>query len=268
MTVKRSKQSLKKIIELKDIIFIRNQKIILNKINLTIHQGENWVFLGKNGSGKTTLLNIIYGSLWPTSGVIKVFGKEYGNIPLNEIQKKIGILQSEHQSERLQRNLTIEDIVSTGIFSTIGVYFEMEKTQKKVVQKVLKKFGWLKRKEENYSNLSSGEKKKILLLRAIISNPKILILDEPCSSLDISAREDFFEILNQIRKRKNFTSILITHRPDEIPEFYTHAALIKDGRLISSGEIEGQFTDKKLSEIFSLSLKVLKKNRRFTVVPK
>ncbi len=254
-------------IELKNISYIRNEKNILSKINLTIQKGENWVVLGKNGSGKTTLLNIIYGMTWPTSGLVKIFGKEYGNFPLKEIQRKIGILESDHQAERLQRNLTVEDIVSTGFFSTIGVYFEMNEHQKRKVRKFLKNFGWLKRKDENYSLLSSGEKKKVLLLRSIISKPEILILDEPCSSLDISAREEFYKILREVKQKSEFTSILITHRPDEIPEFYSHAALIREGKIISAGKIKNQFTDENLSKTFGLKLKVLYRNNRFSVIP-
>ncbi|MCE9499184.1 MAG: ATP-binding cassette domain-containing protein [Leptospira sp.] len=253
-------------IELTNISFIRNEIHILKNVNVTIQQGEHWVILGKNGSGKTTLINILYGMLWPSSGHVSAFGETYGEIPLKEIQSRIGILQSSYQEERLQRNLTVEDIVGSGLTSTIGIYRDFTGIESGIIAENLKDSGWYSRKSELYSKLSSGEKKKILLLRSLISAPEILILDEPCSSLDISAREDFLLLLKKEKEKRNLTSILITHRIDEIPEFYSHILMLKDGEVFASGPIENLMNDENLSGLFEKKIKVAMADGRYAAL--
>ncbi len=249
-------------VELNNVSFVRDGRYILNDISISIERGQNWVILGKNGSGKTTLINLIYGFLWPTVGNIKIFGKVYGEYPIRELQKKIGILQANYQEERIQRNLTVRDVISTGLLNSIGIYSELTPTQNDRVDFYLKENTWIKDPGQNYSLLSSGEKKKILLLRALISDPDLLILDEPCSSLDLSAREDFFELLNK-HKNSSRSIILITHRTDEIPTYFDYAMLINKGEVIASGLKREIFTSENLSNTYEVKVDLLEKNGQY-----
>lgn len=250
------------IVKIEKVSFIRNDRIILDKVDLDIHAGENWVILGKNGSGKTTLINILFAYTWPTEGTVTVFREQYGRTPTREIQKRIGILQGSHQEDRIQRGLTVRDILSTGLLKSIGFYGELNEGEKGKVESLIKNNPWIKDPEQNYSSLSSGEKEKVLLLRALLAEPEILILDEPCASLDISAREDFFLLLYQ-NKYKVKTIILITHRTDEIPDFFTHALLLKEGKVLASGVLEKVLTDDSLSNLYGMNIQLIKSEGQY-----
>lgn len=249
-------------LQLENVSFVRNDSFILRDISVSIEEGQNWVILGKNGSGKTTLINLIFGYIWPTSGRVTIYGKTYGDYPLRSIQQKIGILQSSHQEERIQRSLTVKDVISTGLLNSIGIYSELNQEQNQKLESILKQNSWIKDINQNYSLLSSGEKKKILLLRALISEPEILILDEPCSSLDLAAREDFYQLLDSYRQSAKII-ILITHRTDEIPNYFDHALLLKEGEIISYGNIEEVFTSENLSRVYNVNIELIEKNRQY-----
>ena len=249
-------------IELKQISFVRNERYILENISLSIHKNQNWVILGKNGSGKTTLINILFGYLWPTYGSVRIAGETYGEYPLSELQKKIGILQSSYQEERLQRSLTVKDIIASGLLNSIGIYSELSPEESEKLELLLANNSWIKNPNQLYSLLSSGEKKKVLLLRALIANPEILILDEPCSSLDLAAREDFFSLFEKY-KADGRCIILITHRTDEIPDYFDYALLLREGKIIASGLKEEVFNSKNLSLTYGVNVELIEKNGQY-----
>lgn len=256
------------LIELKNINFIRENKYILSSIHFSISENDNCVILGKNGSGKTSLINIIYGYMWPSSGEVIVLGKKFGEHPIRDVQKSIGILQSGHQEDRIQRNLTVRDILATGLMNSIGYYGSLNSKQESIVDAAIKENLWITNPEQLYSTLSSGEKKKLLLLRALISHPEILILDEPCSSLDLSSREDFFNLLIKYNSMQKFTCILITHRTDEIPEYFNKALLLKEGKVVDFGDIKRVFNNRALSEVYGIDIELVQSNGQYLTLVK
>ncbi len=228
---------------------------------------ENWVVLGRNGAGKTTLLNLLYGFIWPTVGEVSVLGMKYGETPITEIRSKIGILEPTHQESRLQRYLTVKEILYTGILGTIGLYQSISKEQEEVVEKTIEKQKWIQDPLQKFDTLSSGEKKKILLARAMLGEPELLLLDEPTSSLDLTAREEFYTILEEYKKSHPFQSILITHRTEEIPTFYTNALLLSSGTVLAKGKMEDVLEEKNLSSLYGIPVKVHKTSGRYFCVP-
>lgn len=239
-------------IHIQNLSYLRNDDVILDQVNLEIKQGEQWIILGRNGAGKTSLINMIYGYSWPTSGIIKVFGIEYGSEPLRQIQEEIGILQSNQQSNLLQRNLTSLEIIISGLHSNLGIYREITEIEISSAKKLLEEHSLLHLSERNFQILSSGEKSKILLLRSIIRKPKILILDEPTSSLDLKACYEFFNLLQSIIEKYKITCVQIVHRLEDIPKYFTHIAMMKQGRIVQSGLIDSILNLKNLSSLYEL----------------
>jgi iron complex transport system ATP-binding protein len=251
------------VVSLKDINLIRNDKTILSHINLEIFNGENWVFLGSNGSGKTSLINIIYGYIWPSKGKTTVFGIVYGEDPIREAQSRIGIVESSHQNHLTQKNLTVREIISTGIIPSIGLYKELNKKELEVVDKIIDKHKWIKDRKQKFHSLSVGEKQKILLLRSLASNPELLILDEPCSSLDLGSREDFLYFLDKEISKKKISCILITHRTEEISTVFTNCLLLKSGKIVSAGKIDSIITNENLTKAYNIRVQVYNENNRY-----
>ncbi|XDD51598.1 ABC transporter ATP-binding protein [Leptospira sp. WS92.C1] len=242
-------------------------KTILDSISFKILENEHCVLLGRNGAGKSTLVNLIYGMIWATSGTIRLFQETYGETAIQELRKRIGIVDSSQQDQSLQKKLTVWDVILTGLFHTIGYYRDPNPEEESKAERILTDANLLSKKDQFYTTLSSGEKKKILFLRSLVSEPDLLILDEPCSSFDFSAREDFLEFLKAYHSKRNFTSLYITHRLEEIPEFYTSAVLLKEGKVLTAGPIEESFTQIHLENLYDLKLQVQKINGTWSVIP-
>lgn len=254
-------------IQLKDIQVWRDEKQILEIKDWRIKSEENWVVLGRNGAGKSTLLNLLYGYYWPTKGTVEILGTKYGETHIAEIREKIGVLEPTHQESRLQRNLSVREILQTGILGTIGLYSSLNLEEENLVEEIISKNSWIPNPNQRFDTLSSGEKKKVLLVRSMIRDPKILLLDEPTSSLDLTAREEFISILENFHRMKNFQTLLITHRTEEIPDFFTHALLLKDGKVLDSGAIADVLTAKNMFLLYDMPLQVNKISGRYYCTP-
>ncbi|TGL80320.1 ABC transporter ATP-binding protein [Leptospira yasudae] len=256
------------LLSVEEVSYKPTGKTILDRVSFSIEENEHCVLLGRNGAGKSTLVNLIYGMIWATSGTIRLFHETYGETAIQDLRKRIGILDASQQENSLQRKLTVLDVVLTGLFHTIGYYRDPSPEEESRALNILEESNLLSKKDQFYATLSSGEKKKVLFLRSLVSEPDLLILDEPCSSLDLTAREDFIGFLKEYHSKRKFTSLYITHRPEEIPEFYMKAVLLKEGKVIHTGPIEGCFTEKNLNELYDLSLQVNRINGTWSVIAK
>ncbi|TGN19377.1 ABC transporter ATP-binding protein [Leptospira idonii] len=251
-------------IRFREVSFFRNNNPILNNLSFSIGKGESLVILGRNGAGKTTLINLLFGYLWPTSGSITVLGEEYGSTPLKPIQNKIGILQSAHQEHLLQKSLTAEEVIITGIHGTLGLYNDITEEQIRIAKEKLNSLGIAKKADQKYTTLSSGEKTKVLLLRSIGLGKEILILDEPAAALDLTARYELNQSISKIKEdHPHLTRILITHRLDEIPTDFDQVMLIKNGTIIKKGEKKDTLTKEYLSDLYDLNLNVQVKDGQY-----
>jgi iron complex transport system ATP-binding protein len=255
------------LIELKNISLSRSGRVILDHVSLTIKPRENWALLGPNGSGKTTLLNIITAYLWPMDGTVTVFGDRYGTIDIREIRKRIGMVSSA-LFERMPPNQTLADVVLSGRFASIGIYDEISKADRERASEIISFLGCDTLADRPYGVLSFGERQRALIGRALMPEPRLLILDEPCEGLDMHARETLLNRLNRIAESLEGPSLLlVTHRVEEIPPGIDHALILKEGRVLACGEKHETITSENLSSAMGIPIEVLRKNgRMFAVV--
>src|SRR3989338_3052961 len=223
------------IIELWDISLYRGKTQILKDISWKINRGEHWALIGPNGAGKTSLLKIISGIIWPSSGKVRVLGKEFGKTDLRELKKKIGWVSS-FLTEKIPQNEDIIKIVISGKFASFGVYEKITEKDRKKAKGLLKLMDCDYIIGRNFDIISQGEKQKILIARALMAEPLILLLDEPCIGLDMKARENLLSSISRLCKETETTIIYVTHHIEEIVSEIEHAILMKRGEVFLQGK--------------------------------
>ncbi|WP_062105951.1 ABC transporter ATP-binding protein [Bacillus niameyensis] len=245
-----------KLISLKDVKWLREGRPILSEINWEMKEGEQWAILGLNGSGKTSLLNTISGYQFPTRGEVSVLGYEFGNSYIPDLRNELGIFSSslEKFSETLDFE-TIEEIVVSGKFASFGLYQEVPESAWEKADELIAKFrlDYLKGKE--YRFFSHGEKRRVLIARALMNNPKLLILDEPCSGLDILSREEILMLMKDITQNQCHL-IYVTHHIEELTEDITHVMLLHKGKIVGAGPKRDILKDELLTKTFELPVRI------------
>ncbi len=237
------------IIELQNISLHRGKTQILKDISWNIKKGEHWALIGPNGAGKTSLLKIISGNLWPSSGKVKVLGKEFGKTDLRELKKKIGWVSS-FLTEKIPQNEDILEIVISGKFASFGVYEKIAEKDRKKAKGLLKLMGCDYVIRRNFNAISQGEKQKVLIARALMAEPLILLLDEPCIGLDMKAREGLLASISKLCRETETTIIYVTHHIGEIIKEIDNAFLLKDGKIFMQGKSKEVLNRKNLSRVF------------------
>lgn len=252
---------MKQIITLENVSLQKKGQSILKEIDWQINDGEHWAVLGLNGSGKTSLLNIVSGYQFPSTGSVSVLGHQFGKTNLPELRKRIGFVSSSlDRFSQIVNNETVERVVVSGRFASFGLYEKVETADWEKADTLLNELRLDYLKGKKYRLLSQGEQRRILIARALMSDPEILILDEPCSGLDILSREEFVSLLHTISSTCHI--IYVTHHIDELVEDITHAILLRDGHIVAAGEKKVVLTDELLSEAYSIPVKVSwEKNR-------
>jgi iron complex transport system ATP-binding protein len=244
------------VIQMRNVSWISGNRYILRDINWTVRKGEHWAIIGLNGSGKTSLLNLITGYNWPSRGEISVLEKRFGDYDIRELRKRIGLVSSFLQ-EKLYATETAEEIVLSGKFATIGLYDKAKKRDSEQALRLLRHMQCGYAAKQQYATLSQGEKQKVLIARALINSPEVLILDEPCAGLDIFSREHLLSSIEKIGKRKSAPTLFyVTHRTEEILPVFTHALLIRHGRVHSKGKTGEVLTGKNLTDFFGKHVQV------------
>jgi molybdate transport system ATP-binding protein len=209
---------------------------ILRNVNWTIRAGESWALLGPNGSGKTTLLSLISGDHPQAyANDIAVFGRRHGEgEAVQDLKKQIGWVSPELQVYFLD-SCTCLETVESGFQETIGLYEKVTPAQGRAARKWLKRFGLTSFAEAPLFELSAGLQRTVLLARALVKRPKLLILDEPCQGLDLAHQEHFLEMLDSILRSGKETAVYVTHRPEEIPSSIRRVLRLKNGRAHPAG---------------------------------
>lgn len=241
-------------IRLENIQFIRGERTILQNVDLHMKAGQNWVVLGRNGSGKTTLLELITGYQFPSAGKVQVLDRVYGQVDLREVRNQIGYI-----SQSLMEKLTLRDpvweVVATGEYGYLRFYQEIpEDVKRKAIEK-LEQVRLPHVKDQPLGTLSQGERKKVMLARALMTEPKILILDEPCSGLDLFERERLLEDIQSLGK-SGMLMVYVTHHIEEIMPVFTHIALMDEGKIAAQGVKNDVLTPELLHKAYQVAVEI------------
>lgn len=247
------------IVNLRSISWKREGNHILRDISWTVWNNEHWAIIGNNGSGKTSLLNLLHGYIWPSSGSATVLGHHFGESSMQKLRESISWVSSS-LSERQQSGHpedSVLEVVISGLFSSIGVYQEVVHEHIKRGYGALSLFGAEKLADRTFQSLSQGEKQRVLLARAWIGQPDLLILDEPCTGLDVKTREELLHAVERMGQQKDGPSLIyVTHHIEEIMPVFTHVLALKDGKVTASGDKYSTLTDEVLSLTFDIPISV------------
>ncbi len=237
-------------------------KNILRGVNFSVNSGERWAIIGPNGSGKTTLLRIINGYLRPSNGEVSFLGENSG-IELDEVRKTTGLVSS-FLDDLIENDDSVLDIVVSGKYGATRLWDVPDYATVERARKLLRQLGCSKFGDRKLSELSQGERQKILIARALMPEPILLTFDEPCASLDLAARESFLVGLETIaKKNRSLSLIYVTHRIDEIPSVFDHGLFLRNGRIIVSGKMKKVMNEKNFSRCFGISVSLKRWRNRF-----
>lgn len=252
------------VIEIEGLSLHRSGREILSNVSWHTQNGEHWVIMGPNGAGKTTLVRALTGREHPQAGIIRISGTELTEHDPQELGARIGFSSSSVVS-RLRHGMTALDVVRTAAWGQAATFGEeYEDIDNERAHDVLAAFGIAHIAGQRFSTLSEGERQRVLLARALMADPEILILDEPTAGLDLGARETLMEALREIIAAPTAPQIiLITHQMEEIPVGITHALLMKDGTVAAAGSVTNVLTDIEVSQVFGIPLKVTHSNGRW-----
>lgn len=257
------------ILAFEHVQFVRQQTVLLEDINWQIKAGEDWAVLGLNGAGKSLMLNMISGNLWPSSGKLTVLGELFGQTSIPDLTKRIGWV-SQSLQERIHREEQAEYIVLSGKFASIGIYQKFSVEELEEAKQVLRSLGAKKLIGKVYQVLSQGEKQIVLIARALMAKPELLILDEPCNGLDLFAREDLLARIKKMKQAADAPSLLyVTHHTEEILPLLNHVLMIRDGKIFKQGQREELLKVDVLNEFYQRPIEIHgMSDDRMMVIPK
>ncbi|CAB4888946.1 MAG: ATP-binding cassette domain-containing protein [Actinobacteria bacterium] len=247
-----------------DIVVRRGARHLVDHVDWVVNEGERWVILGPNGAGKTTLMLVCSGRMFPTSGLVELLGERLGKTDMAELKPLIGWASSAMMND-IPPSERVGDVVLTGAYSVTGRWREeYESTDVVRAAKLMFAWGLSHLARRTFGTLSEGERKRTCIARALMSNPELLLLDEPGAGLDLGGREDLVSRMSELALDSSEpTQILITHHVEEIPAGFTHALLMRDGKVVAQGAIADVITGPWLSATFGLPIKVSRDGERF-----
>ncbi|MEV0328916.1 ABC transporter ATP-binding protein [Micromonospora echinospora] len=243
----------------------RSGTALLHDLDWRVELDERWVVLGPNGAGKTTLLNLAAGRLHPTTGTAHVLGERIGRTDLTELRTRIG-LSTAALAERIPTEEKVTDVVVTAAWSVVGRWRESyDRTDEVRARALLGQLGVAHLADRGYGTLSEGERKRVQIARALMTDPELLLLDEPAAGLDLGGREDLVARLAELAYDPDAPAlVLVTHHVEEIPPGFTHALLLREGGVVAQGLLGATLTSDNLSKTFGLPLVVERSGERFT----
>ena len=247
-----------------DVSVVRGGTIILDSVNWSVDDDQRWVILGPNGAGKTTMLQIAAAITHPSSGRAAVLEEPLGGTDLFELRPRIGFA-STAMARKVPANEKVIDVVMTAAYSVTGRWNEeYEEIDERRAQRVLAEWKLDHLAGRKFGTLSDGEQKRVQIARAVMTDPEILLLDEPAASLDLGAREELLQLLSGYASEAGSPAILmVTHHVEEIPRGFTHALLLAGGGIVNAGPLAEALTSESLGETFGLTIELTETDGRY-----
>lgn len=245
------------VLHMSHVTLRRGQNVLLDDVSWHVEEGQRWIVMGPNGAGKSTLINIAATRAHPTKGNVAILGEVLGAVDVFDLRPSIG-LSSTLLAQQVPGGETLKNLVVTAAYGVTGRWreaYEPEDLQR--AEQLLARWGIAGYADRKFRTLSEGERKRALIARAMMTDPELLILDEPAAGLDLAGRETLVRSLTQLASDPFApTPILVTHHVEEIPPNFTHAMLLREGQVIAAGPLETALTEETLSEAFRLPLNV------------
>jgi iron complex transport system ATP-binding protein len=253
------------VIDLAEVDVLRSGNRLLRDVTWRVELDERWVVLGPNGAGKSTLLNLAAGRLHPTAGAVHILGERVGRTDLTELRTRIGQTSSA-LADRIPAQETVRDVVLTAAWAVVGRWRERyDVSDEQRALDLLAQFGVAALADRAYGTLSEGERKRVQIARALMTDPELLLLDEPAAGLDLGGREDLVARLAELAADPDAPAlVLVTHHVEEIPPGFTHALLLREGGIVAQGLLDEVLTAEHLGTTFGLPLEVYRSGDRFT----
>ncbi len=253
------------ILRISDLSIRRDGVVILGSVSWRIRPGEHWVILGSNGSGKTSLLSALTGYLMPTEGNIVLLGDTYGHRDWRDVRKRLGVVSSALRQMMAETEPAL-DTVASGRHAMIDYWGRPSRKEQAEARRILARVECSALADRPWSVLSQGERQRVLIGRALMSRPRLLILDEPCAGLDPVAREHFLAFVDRLaRGRRAPTVVLVTHHIEEVVPAFTHALCLRNGKILLQGPCETVFTSGNLSAVFGARVRIGRAAGRYSL---
>ncbi|MFJ6428059.1 ABC transporter ATP-binding protein [Microbacterium maritypicum] len=242
-------------LEFTDVVVRREGRNIIDHVTWKVDDDQRWVILGPNGAGKTTLLQLADTLMHPTSGTVTVLGETLGRTDVFEVRPRIGFASSA-MAKRVPRDETVLNTVLTAAYSVLGRWNESyEAIDERRALRVLGDWRLGHLADRTFGTLSDGEQKRVQIARAVMTDPELLLLDEPTASLDLGSREELLALLSGYASSPTTPAMLmVTHHVEEIPVGFTHVMLIRDGAVVAAGPIAETLTAEALSDTFGMPI--------------
>ncbi|WP_373696075.1 ABC transporter ATP-binding protein [Actinomycetospora aurantiaca] len=253
------------IVRLRGVGVRRGGNTLVTGIDWTVEVDERWVVIGPNGAGKTTLLRLAAAEMHPTVGTVDLLGERMGRVNVFELRERIG-LASAALSGRVPGDEVVRDVVRSAGYGVLGTWRETyDAVDDGRAEAMLEVLGALPLADRTFGTLSSGERQRTLLARALMTDPELLLLDEPASGLDLGGREDLVAGLTALAADPDGpTMVMVTHHVEEIPPGFTHGMLLREGGIVAQGLLDDVMTSENLSAAFDQPLELLSRRGRFT----
>jgi iron complex transport system ATP-binding protein len=253
------------VLQFSDVSVVRDGTAILTSISWTVESEERWVILGPNGAGKTTLLQLASAQIHASSGSVRLLDDTMGKVDVFELRPRIGF-SSSSLAKRVPPEERVVDVVLTAAYSVTGRWNEnYDEVDLRRARRVLEEWKLGDLSGRRFGSLSDGEQKRVQIARSVMTDPELLLLDEPAASLDLGSREELLQLLGGFASSSGAPAIvMVTHHVEEIPQGFTHALLLAAGKVEATGPIAEVITAENLSATFGLGLEVTSDNGRYT----
>lgn len=255
------------VLRLSDVTYVRDRRPILDGVDWAVESDQRWVILGPNGAGKTTLMKLATANDYPTSGTVDVLDKRLGRVDIFEIRNRIGLVSSA-TGRRIPASEKVRDLVLTAAYGVEGRWNEhYDAIDVRQAERILREWDLGDFADRSYGTLSDGERKRALIARAVMTDPELLLLDEPSASLDLGARERLLQMLSSFAHSPHSPAmVMVTHHVEEIPPGFTHLMLLSGGKVTAAGPLAETLTAENLEATFGLPFELSESQGRYSAI--